>query len=122
MSNKIVGNLLFLMVFSFILVFPNETAKAESVSQTYESQSGIGFYGEYKFPNEEKETLVPDEEKLCDETFADSSNTIDMTGNNGKFPQTGMKNTNYMNIGIFLLIIMCVIVIKNIKNKKEITA
>lgn len=119
MINKIVATLLLLMVFCFTVVLPSEKVQAELVSQTYESQSGIGFYGEYEFPNQEKPSLVPNKEKLIGEVSVGSPDTMDMSVGNRKLPQTGMKNINQISIGIFLIIMMGLIVLKNKKKKGD---
>lgn len=112
MRNKLKKTLLCLTLILFLLILTNTSVKAESTEERYGSQSGIGFYGEYTDPGNEK----PDEGKPTDQVSKDESL---VSGGNQQFPQTGMRQINYFSFGLMVLLYMGFIVIKNIKTKKE---
>lgn len=83
------------------ILFSGSQVQAESNGGNYQSNSSVGFYGEYVFPEEVRPPII--------------SPTPDPEGNH-KFPQTGSKHSSLPVAGI-LIVVGYIIFEKN--NKKR---
>lgn len=120
MKDNVIKCMIYLGIFFFVVFFTMNKIEAA----TYENNSGVGFYGEYIFPDEEHPFVKPDSNTEGKSSLGDlpsgPKNQGKVLVGSRKLPQTGLKNTNQIGTGIFLIIMMCLIVIKNKKNKKGI--
>lgn len=103
--------MLWLGICGLFFFSPIKNSHAESYNREYESQSGIGFYGEYIFP---EEPGLPLEVPVVEEIKGDNSSAYERTVNKS-FPQTGVKNTELFLPGIILMIGSCLFIKKRIK-------
>ncbi|MCO6018959.1 MULTISPECIES: LPXTG cell wall anchor domain-containing protein [Carnobacterium] len=76
--------------------------------QSYESNSGIGFYGTYEYPEPEIPNQIPPAGKPSVPP-----------PNQGRLPQTGTTNSSYLTlIGLVLFTSTVLLIVIN-KNKKQ---
>lgn len=109
MKKRIVLVLLFLGCLSSSWTVVNASEK-----QTYESNSGIGFYGKYEYPETETETEV-----VTPNQILPAGRPSPSVANHGSLPQTGTTNTGYLNlIGMLILSGSLLLILLN-KNKKQ---
>ena len=107
MKKRIVLVLLFLGCLSI-----SWTVVDASEKQTYESNSGIGFYGKYEYPETETEVVTPNQ-------ILPAGRPSPSVSNHGSLPQTGTTNTGYLNlIGMLILSGSLILILLN-KNKKQ---
>ena len=107
MKKRIVLVLLFLGCLSI-----SWTVVDASEKQTYESNSGIGFYGKYEYPETETEVVTPNQ-------ILPAGRPSPSVSNHGSLPQTGTTNTGYLNlIGMLILSGSLLLILLN-KNKKQ---
>ena len=112
MSKKIGRWLFFAGLSSFSILASIEQVQAESYQREYESNSGVGFYGEYIFPDEEK---IQPPEVVPDGPIKE----IPPQTENQTFPQTGNKSTELSSLGIVFLTGAYVIGKNKLKKEKE---
>lgn len=80
------------------LVFQNEIY-ADTEPGSYESNSGVGFYGEYIFPSDEK---LPEGEKPSESGKLPDSGKVE---GNTQLPQTGVKKASMSLVGLVSLLV-----------------
>lgn len=110
----------FIAYLSFSLIAINllsvDSVKAENDGGEYQSNSSIGFHGEYVFPEEVKPPIVipkPDPEKEKPVIVEPNPNP----GDNSSLPQTGVKQAYLSELGGLALI--GYYLIQKLKIKKE---
>lgn len=105
MKKRIVQVLLFLGCLSI-----SWTVVDASEKQSYESNTGVGFYGKYEYP--EPEVEIPNQ-------IPPAGKPSVAIANHGRLPQTGTTNTGYLNlIGMLILSGSFLLIFIN-KNKKQ---
>lgn len=142
MTKSIGSKLLFLGVFSLSLLISISTSYAETSEQSYESNTGVGFYGEYEFPKDpvQEDPMTPEEPIIVEEPNLpeESKSELPVTGQptgepgsgivsqnpayalvgNGKLPQTGVKQANLSGLGLLFLAGAYIFGLKKIKQNK----
>lgn len=144
MNTSIVNKLLFTGALCLSLLISINTSYAETSEQSYESNTGVGFYGEYEFPKDptQGDPMTPEEPVVVEEptipiepTVPEEPKTnLPQTGEpgtgivsqnpsyalvgNGKLPQTGVKQANLSGFGLVFLAGAYVFGFKKIKQKK----
>ncbi|CAD5896739.1 conserved exported hypothetical protein [Carnobacterium maltaromaticum] len=112
MKMKIVRGLFLMALISSFLLLSIEKGHAET--KEYESNSGVGFYGEYVFPeNVKPPNLLPDSEGSV------PVGKTPIMQESGKFlPQTGMARMNGAVTGIIFLVAALALTTKKFKQPK----
>lgn len=136
MNKSIVNKLLFTGVFCLSLLISIDTSYAETSEQSYDSNTGVGFYGEYEFPKDpiQEDPITPEEPIVPEEPKTNLPQTGKPVGEpgtgivsqnpsyalvgNGKLPQTGVKQANLGGLGLVFLAGAYVFGFKKIKQKK----
>lgn len=103
--------MLWLGICGLIFFSPIKNSHAETYNREYESQSGIGFYGEYIILEEPALSL---EVPVMEEIKGDNPSVYEKTLNKS-FPQTGVKNKDLFLPGIALMVGSCLFIKKRIK-------
>lgn len=78
-------------------------------SKSYQNQGGIGFYGEYIFP--EKPPLEKKEEKVVKNSNINSQKPSQIS-----LPRTGEKMMNVSQIEILIVVLVAVVIVKKRRN------
>lgn len=85
---KLVVRLGVTLMMAITILFSGSQVQSESNGGSYQSNSSVGFYGEYIFPEEVKPPVI--------------SPKPDPEGNH-KFPQTGTRQSSLPVIGVLIV-------------------
>lgn len=101
MNNKLMHTIVLLSLF-FGMTCSTLIVQAENNKGENSNTSGVGFYGEYFFPDE-KETGSNNKENQNINVSGNGISTIGGNNTNNKLPKTGIQKSNIQLVGIFLV-------------------
>ncbi|CAD5896363.1 conserved exported hypothetical protein [Carnobacterium maltaromaticum] len=102
MKDNVIKCMIYLGIFFFVVFFTIDKIEAA----TYENNSGVGFYGEYIFPDEEHPFVKPDSNPEGKSSLGDlpsgPTNQGKVLVGSRNLPQTGLHQENLLGIGLFI--------------------